>query len=257
MRASTLICTGLLLLAETTSILAQEYRPDDFLPLAVGNSWTYMHGYQDMAYTRPVPGYDWPDERPPDWALSGGGEVTITITHTEQIDGKTYYVFSEIPYEWPPAPYFFLAGKKVRFTEEGRLMERWQDSETALFDFGERESYSIPEHEGDTSVGKLYRPIKIFPDWITFYFGGHENNREDRRAQFLQFFGMTESGFKFRPLDLDYPSFVNIVSPRYAVLDGKRIDMQDATYRRTIVQSNSWGQLKRVFFDIAVQGERR
>ena len=30
------------------------------------------------------------------------------------------------------APYFFLAGKKVRFAEDGRLMERSQDTELSL-----------------------------------------------------------------------------------------------------------------------------
>ena len=105
----------------------QDYNPEDFLPLAVGNSWTYSHSYfNDLDLIKPE------IDPIPDSLRVALTEVTITITHTEEIDRHTYYVFSDLGYDFPRAPYFFLAGKKVRFAEDGRLMERSQDTELSL-----------------------------------------------------------------------------------------------------------------------------
>ncbi len=35
--------------ALSTGASAQDYRPEDFLPLAVGNNWTYLHCYGNEA----------------------------------------------------------------------------------------------------------------------------------------------------------------------------------------------------------------
>ena len=47
---------------------------------------------------------------------------------TEVIDGKTYYVLSDMPANWPPAPPHFIAGKKLRWAGT-HLMERTADGE--------------------------------------------------------------------------------------------------------------------------------
>ena len=106
------------------------------LPLAVGNSWVYLHYLGE----------------------EGDRDVTISITHTEDIEGHTYHVFSNMPYEDPPVHPFFLAGKKVRW-EGDRLLFRERDVEIAPYQFGGhpvdelgRYSYVIPETESDTLV---------------------------------------------------------------------------------------------------------
>ena len=56
------------------------------------------------------------------------------VLHTEVIDGKTYYVISDMPADWPPAPPHFIAGKKLRW-QGTRLMERTDEGEQATFRF--------------------------------------------------------------------------------------------------------------------------
>ena len=81
-----------------------EGRPTDFLPLQVGNQWTYKQRYLNFAYQGSwwdqnpeirmlfeVPGGD---RYPPDSLLWSEREFTIEITHTEWIDGLEYVVFS-------------------------------------------------------------------------------------------------------------------------------------------------------------------
>ena len=60
----------------------------------------------------------------------------IEITHTEVIDGLEYFVFSEADYAWPPFPSFFFEGKKVRLSDEGILMFRWEGQDIPVYDFG-------------------------------------------------------------------------------------------------------------------------
>ena len=98
-----------------------DQQPHQMLPLAVGNSWVYEH----------LPGQE------------VDRDVTISITHTEDIDGHTYHVFSDMPYEDPPVPYFFIAGKKVRW-ENDRLLFRQQGEDVAFFRF-DRSVFENPE----------------------------------------------------------------------------------------------------------------
>ena len=145
--------------------------PTDFLPLQVGNQWTYGHTYwnqvyffeypwgQDFYWAEPgslkravvramfeIPGYPYypdmqngflPDEPgffEPEGAFAD--EVfTIEITHTEMIEGQEYFVFSDVEYDWPPVPNLFLAGQKVRFSDEGTLLFRWQGQDIPLYAF--------------------------------------------------------------------------------------------------------------------------
>ena len=72
-------------------------------------------------------------------------QFTITVLNTEVIDGKTYYVLSDMPANWPPAPQHFIAGKKLRW-EGTHLMERTADGEQAIFRFdGDNEAAIHPD----------------------------------------------------------------------------------------------------------------
>ena len=177
------------------------------LPLAVGNSWDYEH----VEY--------YPNAR-------SAQLVTLSITHTEDIERHTYYVFSDMPYEEPPVPYFFLAGKKVRW-EGNHLLFRQQDRDVALYQFqiGDQEVYyPISKTNSDTLV--LASPLPTYGrslGWptkagcvvrdelaaIAFYFIGHkvDYSREwppysvyevGRDASFLEGFGMIDCNMIIR-----------------------------------------------------------
>ncbi len=152
--------------------------PSDFLPLEVGNRWTFTHEYlNDMygydppdnmdeetkAYLREfeVPGYPFEEEsnHPPNSLThSEPADLTVEITHTEWISGEDYFVFSEPSYSWPPLPKGFLAGKKVRWLE-GILVFNEEGSDVPLYDFStSSERY---EYEVAPAIGLL--PVRV---WI-------------------------------------------------------------------------------------------
>ena len=121
-----------------------EINPSEYVPLAVGNRWTYEHSYVNGSYTDEGPGYDIEARKPfeipgyphgegnalpPRSLLFSNRILTIEITHTERIDGQEYFVFSDADYDWPPLPEFFWAGKKVRWSDEGFLVFRWVGQE--------------------------------------------------------------------------------------------------------------------------------
>ncbi|MFA6108593.1 MAG: hypothetical protein WDA75_07485 [Candidatus Latescibacterota bacterium] len=91
------VAIALLTVVCTCRLAAQEYRPEDFMPLAVGNSWTYQHSYFDDRVR-------WDDDpnNNDQTIVYQPVEVTLEITHTEVIGGHTYYVFSEPPYAFRP-----------------------------------------------------------------------------------------------------------------------------------------------------------
>ena len=117
---------------------AIEINPLDFVPLEVGNHWTYEHSYMNYHHGQgepfDIPGY--PPGHPPDSLTFAKKIVTIEITHTEVIDGLEYFVFSDADYAWPPLPYFFWGGKKVRLSAEGFLVFRWNGQDIPVYDFG-------------------------------------------------------------------------------------------------------------------------
>ena len=150
----------LVTLGPATQIDAQEptYRMSDYLPMVVGNSWTYYHRYFDFRLREdgsgPLNPWNYPDHE------AARGAFTITILRTEVIDGNTYHVFSDMPSGgWPPAPPYFLAGKKLRW-DGSNLLEHDGTSEISIFRFEnpptedfDRYTYSIPQtRHGDTSV---------------------------------------------------------------------------------------------------------
>ena len=95
--------------------------PLDYLPLEVGNRWTYEHIYENDV----------------DSLTFAEKIVTIEITHTEVIDGLEYFVFSEADYAWPPFPPLFWGGKKVRLSDEGVLMFSWDEQILRFFGFSD------------------------------------------------------------------------------------------------------------------------
>ena len=104
--------------AQETDDTAIELNPLDYVPLEVGNRWTYEHSY---------------------YSGLGSAEkkvLTVEITHTEVIDGLEYFVFSDADYAWPPVPDFFWGGKKVRLSDEGFLVFRWNGQDRSVYDFG-------------------------------------------------------------------------------------------------------------------------
>ena len=128
------------------------------LPLAVGNRWDYQHIFIDRTINTRLE-----------------QDVTISITHTEDIEEHTYYVFSDMPYEVASVPYFFLAGKKVRW-EDNHLLFRQQDRDVALYQFGDQEFYEyvIPETVSYTLVESLIKCFvflfcDLFCCYICFY----------------------------------------------------------------------------------------
>lgn len=135
--------------------------PMDFLPLEVGNQWTYEHRYWNWFYELQY-GYSFdyldPVEQlayrlkmeipghplfatdfnpPPEDIRDFDRELTLEITHTETIEGHEYFVFSEPPYDWPPVPNICLVGQKVRFSDEGVLLIRRQEQDIPLYDFSQ------------------------------------------------------------------------------------------------------------------------
>ena len=155
---------------------------DQMLPLAVGNSWNYRHRYfnelMGLEETLTV------------------RDLTICITHTEDIEGHTYYVFSPMPYEDHPMPSFFLAGQKVRL-DGNNLVFRGREGDIALYQFkfgayGDY-SYSIPEVESDTLVVVSRRMNRYFH----FNFRGHEESIPESFFTLITLIGYIGSGSNY------------------------------------------------------------
>ena len=145
---------GVLILAVLSPVAAQQQTKnvEDYLPLAVGNSWTYeqvvIDGRTNLDGSHLNP------------SIEQFEQFTISILRTEVIDGETYYVFSEVPgtlmYDVPD---HFIGGKKLRWNGN-HLTEHDGTSELSLYRFDMptspenwiENSYSIPTTEGDTLV---------------------------------------------------------------------------------------------------------
>ena len=104
-----------------------------------------------------LPGHPWyPDEQDDFWKYDNDRietyqhpltrELTFEITHTEIIEGHEYFVFSPVPYDWPPVPNFFLAGQKVRFSDDGALLIRWNEQDIPFYAFHAEEPYRLPAY---------------------------------------------------------------------------------------------------------------
>ena len=234
------------------TVAAQEINPLDFVPLAVGNSWTYEHSYVNGSYTDEGPGYDIEVRKPfeiPGYPHGEGNALppvsllwpmnsilTIEITHTERIDGQEYFVFSDAEYDWPPLPEFFWAGKKVRWSDEGFLVFRWVGREVPIFDVGglinDSYSYSITlpwESAPPVDIrrrgwfyeapqtSKLHYLVNF--DWYRWESDGTWLG--SRNCNFLPGYGIGRFSEAF--YGLHFPIFENILTGISANIDGEEI----------------------------------
>lgn len=151
----------LILITALSPSIAAEYRVNEFLPLAVGNSWLCYHEVEDWFHILPGNSSGPYGESPGDWpAWRDNKSFMLTVEHTEEIDGKTYFVMSDMPSGWPPAPQGFISGKKLRW-ERTRLMEHANTGELVYHDFGNYGPDEIFEWE-DTVTDGYHVPVDGF-----------------------------------------------------------------------------------------------
>ena len=237
------ICLILAALLGLSRVLPAAADASDWLPLAVGNSWTYEHwnsNYrqysQSSAYVAQFP------ETP---------QFTIRVERTEVIDGKTYYVLSDMPANWPPAPPLFIAGKKLRW-EDTHLMQRTSDGEQAIYRFdGTNETgYEITTDEGNFQLSVRVRvPYRYTVPKYSFdyYFSLDEGGGG---IDFLAGYGLDICIRAIIPSDV--PDFRNDVEAVRAVLGGRQVEYADARIA-TSSSSSSWGQVKQSWFSHALE----
>ena len=261
-----------------------EGRPTNFVPLEVGNQWTYKHRYLNFSYEQgwwrdqtpeirmlfEIPGYPYDNpEFPPDFFI-WGRELTIEITHTEMIDGLEYFVFSRADYDGPPLFNLFWAGQKVRLSDEGVLLFRWNEQDVPLYDlnFQHPGRYSIPAYPfREDLVTKLdVRRWNRHESQIGIRFGvtyPELNLPNDMRGfsgidiLVLPGYGLTCNESYYRLIDfsgLGVPLasvkllFLNDLESISAIISGEAVSYDQVPKRRdTHVQPSSWGQLKRAF----------
>ena len=173
----------LTVLALAASATAQTKNVQDYLPLAVGNWWTYKHEFIDAR-----------SSRAPTIHLTS--ELTISIVRTEMIDGETYYVFSDISTTMPEGiPNHFLNSKKLRW-DGNNLTEHDGTRTFSLYRFNippDSDSttgeYSIQETHGDT----LVRTYAGETDRLVHQSFSFQGNPESSPAiSFVEHFGVYE-----------------------------------------------------------------
>ena len=162
---------------------AADYEPADFLPLAVGNSWSFRHIMLDL-YGEIF------DDRNPPWQT---GVVTITVERTEVIGDTTYYVLSDLPSGWAPAPPHCPVGKKLRW-KGSDLMVRTDTGEQSFFRFRGDAYYTIPLTHGDDEVMRRgsgpTRPVPRSSFWFHGYDGWTYPGFSGRYVGFLAGYGL-------------------------------------------------------------------
>ena len=240
----------------------------DYLPLAVGNSWRYAHRYREYEKDRS----QWTNYMA-QFDTLGTPQFTISVLHTEVIDGHTYFVISDIPDFWPPVPSYFIAGKKLRWAGN-QLMERTADGERSLFRFGgtsgasgasgDVSSYAITIPEGlnqatrwggrfnfdldnddDDGVGGASDSGSFLDpgSWDRLY--------EQGGAVFLRGFGIEDCGFESGSGDA--PLFINYQTAKHAVINGRTVTVKQAREEAagrasssdsTSIEWLSWGAIK-------------
>lgn len=224
--------------AQETDDAAIEINPRDYVPLEVGNRWTYEHIYDNYfdgkEYPFDIAGYPRP--------LRRVRTVTIEITHTEVIDGLEYFVFSDganpvadsmevrsasvgTDYVRRPLPEFFWGGKKVRLSDEGILMFRWDGQDIPVYDFGSNSSnphryigtFPTEADMDQTGVRRVYTPYKRSRVDFSFnYFSS------DAEVAFLQGYGMGLTYFYVEGF-CGSVDFRNVLGPLSATISGKEI----------------------------------
>ena len=255
------IWVALLSLSGVLPAAATDYEASDYLPLAVGNSWTYTHKYyirgdggrvvqQYSAYADQWPGPGEPFRYP---------EFTIEVLNTEVIDGKMYYVISDMPANWPPAPPQFIASKKLRW-EGTHLMERTAEGERSVFRFdGANDTgYTVETVAGDILVKAIAYldsgPVNFYDFRFHLLHPGF-NPDGSQGCAFAENYGLVVCGQAIlggpiktietgeqRTLQSSI-TFNNRITTHRAVLGGRPVVYKDLL-KPTRISPSSWGQVK-------------
>ncbi len=239
---------ALIVLATLAPLASQTttFAVSDHLPLAVGNSWTYEVWFYDhepdaVTYT----GY----------RDSESKRVTLTILKTEVLDGETYYVFSDMPTGWPPAPVHSVAGKKLRWNGNN-LTEHNGTSSFSVLQFREgpedgsvfyEYTVSPSEADGNTKV-KMY----VAADANGMYSSGFDlrggtiSPFSARIVRFITGYGMTYAQESYVPeADMMYPTRETFLRPVEARLASDDDDARRQTtyriYTYKEITRASWG----------------
>ena len=240
-----MLLAALLSLSGVLPAVATDYQASDYLPLAVGNSWTYVHEYYAFdtnnggfkQYSEYVNRFPVPAPGEP----YGFPEFTISVLNTEVIDDKTYYVLSDMPANWPPAPPHFIAGKKLRW-EGTHLMERTADGERSVFRFdGANDAgYAVETDEGDNLIKTQ---VHSHPNgyWKGYWFSFYGSELGLRSCTFIGNYGCLTCNWGVA--GTDHPLFTNDVFLHRAILGGRTVELEDLL-TPTSTSSSSWGQVK-------------
>ena len=231
-----------------------ELNPLDYVPLAVGNSWTYEHIYHNY-----LPENEWlslsanglsppavGEYSSPDSIRFVENIVTVEITHTEVIDGLEYFVFSDADYAWPPLPGFFWAGKKVRLSDGGILVFHWEGQDVPVYDFsGTSDPYAyrstLPIGSGTAEVhfNRTYTQHRLSRVYFDVdYFGRSDS---PSRSVFIQGYGMGLSYFYVGGL-CGRVEFRNALGLLSATIAGKEVVYE----RNPHFESTGVGQVSQV-----------
>ena len=234
---------------------AIELNPLDFVPLAVGNRWMYKHVYINYMHGHgepfDIPGY--PPGSPPDSLTFAEKIVTIEITHTEVIDGLEYFVFSDTEYAWPPLPYFFWGGKKVRLSAEGSLVFRWNGQDIPVYDFGPTSNThaytrTLPRESGTVEVrlNRSYGPYRL----SRVFFHLSNTPYGEAGIAFLQDYGVGIIYIEVEELtSCGGASFLNELVPISATISGEEIAYEQVRSFYQSFKSTELGQVGQVRID--------
>ncbi len=248
---------AVVLVALTGPAAAPDNEPADFLPLAVGNSWTFLHWVGDP-YAGVFPSAE--------GQFGYEDTVTITVERTEVIGDTTYYVLSDVPAGFLAPPPHCPVGKKLRW-KGSELMERTDTGERSFFRFEGPPIYTIPLTHGDDEV--VRRAIPSDPARVMgFTFRGHdawdwvsEHEGEadwysNRLVNFQAGYGLLSCHEWLQ--GPDYPVYDHVFGSTHAVLveaSGGGASGQSGTTRTVrsedalkqspaVVAPSSWGKLK-------------
>ncbi len=241
----------------------------NFLPLQVGNQWTYEHVYWNYldSYFHLFDGFSPLQQTILQIVFGHIEEEIITKRFTIEIvrigEGPPpYYVFSDVDYDWPPVPNFFFAGKKVSY--EGDFEGTY--SPYSLYRFSPHHlcpylvpNYPLLDDQNQRGTLEVMRELSYADNGLigampsrppaslsqeavaSFRFSSEGINLGE--VWFVSGYGLVSYDLWVRGYGYDVP-FNNSIIPVSAVIDGKEIEYPLKARELTHVQPTSWGQLK-------------
>ncbi len=201
-------------------------KQSDYFPMQVGNTWTYERNI-----------LTWVEEQ---WVYVPE-YVSVTITHAEDVDGSSYYIFSD--------------GRIYRKSLDGQVLEYQNREEFLIFDFSPlEEPYYSLEYElsrpyegvgmmiGVEGGGIITRkithdPVRVpageFSGYVFYY---SSVNEQDLTIYLAPSVGIVS----YHAHDVLWRSDVVVYSLVNAMVDGKE-------YGVVSVKPSSWGRIKSLF----------